>query len=671
MITKKKIILLILAAAGGACLIVGLWLISHSLIRWEYVNGNIGNRRAELLHVWAWGNQKVIAIHTDGPKGTATAVTPSVLLPVGKTMKLRVVQEDYQVLDEQGNRDPKKPGALVRVTLSNKAGAPNVLDFPINARPGEYLRDFKDLDVFLPDGTVSMSISVLPLIDGNIQPNSGTFIHMLLPVNLFRIFGLPLERAGGILVFAGIMAYAAILLLFLWQSGRLPRWGHVCRLARLRLRLGAVTFLLLFAGAVGSLILITYIPKSDIRRHIKQGYEQGMLNVGWSYQREVVEGIDTFSDAAIANFELDQNSNRLLTALSPRYSSPDGRPGWYPEKDLLAWVTDPSQMKPQDATNRYWFGHMVISKPLLWIFNIRGVREMLFSLIVFGAIASIWATERYAKSLLPITACLSVAIFTCAGVFQFGKLWVQAPAYLAPWFVIITSLLCYRHMKPGKYKIILPIVLGCVSNFMENANGVVLASFSIFIVIDYFYHVYECGYKRRDALLGTLGRAILFTAAFAGFIFFKLVLLSALMGWEPTFGVFLTSVAYRSGVNEVINPWMIVELVTVSARSMVFWDSWFTPTIIMSSLAGGVAFLAASMLKLAKDDHADSVAIDYLVMGMPLAGTACWFFMFANHTIVHSQITARLIFLPICFFLVALVRLAALSSRRFILKGRE
>lgn len=639
---------------GGMFLVAGLWLLSHSLIRWKYKNEDFGHRRAEVIHIWSWNEplNHVMEIHSIGKRDMLTTLTPSFLLPVGKTVILRVTQEAWKIMDGEGNRDPGKPGALVRVTLSKKAGPPIILDYLLNVRPDETMRGFKELAISLPAGTVSMSVSVQSMFVDRIDPAYGTFIHMVLPMNPFTILGLSLNKAGSLLVSAGSILYFIILLKIVCRNGIRLRLRHFFKLSWLRFRLSAVTFLAVFASAVGSLVLITYIPRSDIRKHIRQGYDQGMLNVNWSFQREVIEGRDTFSDAAIANFALDKNRNRLLNALSPRYSSPDGRTTWTPEQDLLEFVTDPSQMKPMDATNRYWFGHMVIAKPLLWMFNMRGVREALFSLIIFGAIASIWATERYAKSLIYVTGCLCAAIFTCAGVFLFGKSWVHAPMYLAPWFVIITGLLAYRHLKPAKYSVILPIVLGAMSNFMENATGVVLVSLSVFIVFDYFYHVNERGVQRRNALVGTLRRAMLFCAAFAGFIVSKLILLSLLLGWEPTFGTFFQAIVNRTGANESIAPWLLVESVNSAARAMVFWDAWFVPAFILTGVCGGIAILVLAMIRLSANLQVPGRSLDCVILSIPLMLTSGWYIVFSNHTLVHFSITARFVFLPIAFFFV-------------------
>jgi hypothetical protein len=656
---KKKYFnyIFLLTAISCFSVITGLWLLSHSLIRWEYEHESAWKRRVCLLHAWTWNGapQQAVQIDSAGGRAAIRSITPSFLLPAGKTIKLSVTQEAWQILDDQGRRDIQKPGALIRVALRNKSGHATISDFGLNASNEDAVQGYLDIPMVLPAGAISLSITVVPILNGKVDESAHTFVRMTLPDNPLAILGLPVKHAGRLLVIAGLVINIAVFTRFLIKNGPCMSARRAVVILMPRFRLSALAFFLMFLAAVSGLILITYIPRSDIRKNIKSAYDRGMLNVSWSHHREVVEGIDTFSDAAIANFALDKNPNRLLNALSPRYSTPGGRPGWMPEQDLLSWVSEPAQMQPLGGTNRYWFGHMALSKPLLWVFGVRGAREILFCLIILGALASVRATQKHAPGLTPQVWCLCAGLFTCSGVFLFGKLWVQNPVYLAPWGVTLCCLFFYKHTKASVYRSVLPVMLGAASNFVENATGVVLVSLSTYVVVDYFYHVRERKAGRCLALLNASGQVLRFVAAFTFFIILKLALLSAIIGTDSTFGAFARAVAQRTGVAGQLNPWLIFEAVVGSARSMVFWDAFFTPSLILFSLAGGLAVLLGAMLWLSRGDSKGRMALDYVVLGVPLVLTACWYLLFSNHTFVHSFIMARFVFLPMAFFACSMV----------------
>lgn len=241
-------------------------------------------------------------------------------------------------------------------------------------------------------------------------------------------------------------------------------WSGVCRVAVL---LGVlwVALTTLFFGISWS---VSGEPSGSVLRH--GGESMKLLEEEGVYSRKFGGGLmqkDNFTDALIiTDSSVDFGGNRMERALACPMISFNTQEGLTPDKAGHAVFerNDGECLQPGGYYGRYWHGYRGVVRPLLHIFDLRGIRAVsyIFSFFLFG-LALFLLTKRIGK----VTAAVFAASFFLTGFWAVPDTLQFSTVYILTMLAVVFCLLPDKKRFTDRFCCGLFFVIGGVTVFFD------------------------------------------------------------------------------------------------------------------------------------------------------------------------------------------------------------
>ena len=402
-----------------------------------------------------------------------------------------------------------------------------------------------------------------------------------------------------------------------------------------------ISILVIFISGIIGLILLTLafiMPTKRIYDNVSKSASVVFKETDYYSITPTISGstLDNYTDSIYLNEALvSAKDSSLWKSMMSGYLFSSNELS--PSRNLANIFNNPSDYKLESNLSRFFNGYILFVKLLLFLTDISGIRQFnIFMVFLTLLLFCLLLNKRgFSNYIFPIIISLMfinlLAISLCM-------------TFVGFYYCMIIPCIIMLIIKKEtliKYAWIFFEIIG-ICTFYFNMNYFQLLTF----VLPFMIYMLIIGFPKncKDAALIFIKLFVMWFIGYAGIMVFKW-LLYALTLKPDMFKEMINSVLFRTSVNRGSRLFAISKNIKIGFGN-IWWNA-IEETFILFQVIKHLK--NKTKIKIRKVD----LFLLFVMMCMPI----CRYFILANHVIIHSWVTYRLIMIPILVFNIILVKI--------------
>lgn len=355
---------------------------------------------------------------------------------------------------------------------------------------------------------------------------------------------------------------------------------------------------------------------------------------------------DNFTVAIMLDEAALGNENPIKDSVEARY---------YYDDDVISTVAHSVNGEWNTSYSRYWHGYLVFLKPLLLLFDVRGIRLLLqTTMLVLLGLASIAFYRRWGNRGI----LFAVALLLSMGLFGVADASATLPIFSSFAIATLGCIVLVRHVEWTDYELRRAFfVIGAVTVYFDFLdNPIITLGLSLLTVVLLRYRS-----SSAQDLVKTILQGILFWGLGYGILWGAKWILAAIVLGPSAFVDAISQLLFRTGMKNVdgIPETSAASAITKNLNAI----GVLAPTILVLAivLVVGITVMA---IKSKREQRTHVIAFGcgiILIAALPFA----WYCGASNHSDIHAVLlTYRNLIVTLDALLIGLFEIGALMHDR-------